>query len=86
MLLVVEQQNGGSATCLAIDDQQCAQLAQQNVSRRQRVSGRTGRTNRGALAAAGADLVVDHNVIAVRRNSAGRAKVEASVTANDTRA
>ena len=46
-----------------------------NISRRNLI--------RGALAATGADFRVDRDVVAVRCDRAGRAKIEAAVTADD---
>ena len=37
----------------------------------------------GALAAAGTDFFIDQNVVAVGRNSAGRAEIEAAVATDN---
>jgi len=81
----VKQQDGSCATRFAVDGKQRAQFAQQRVDRRQGITSGAGRTGRGALAAAGADLLIDQDMIAVRRDRARRAKVEAPVTADDPR-
>src|SRR5262249_6666099 len=85
MGLVVKQQNRGSATRLAIDGEQRAQFAQQRVGRRQGITPGAGRTGRGALATAGADLRVDRDVIAVRYDRTRRTEIEAAVAADDPR-
>ena len=84
--LVVQQHDRVLAAGLAIGREQHAKLAHQRVGRRQRVGRGAGRTGRGALAAAGADLRVDRDVIAGRRDRAGRAEIEAAVAADDLRA
>src|SRR6516225_385563 len=63
--LVVEQQDRRCAARLAINREQCTQFAQQRIGGRQGVTRGTGRTDRGALAAAGADLRVYRDMIAV---------------------
>ena len=71
------------AAGLAIGGEQRAQLAHQRVGRRQRVGRGAGRAGGGALAAAGADLRIDRDMIAGGRDRAGRAEVEAAVAADD---
>jgi hypothetical protein len=66
MNVIIEQQDRRCAARPAINREQCAQFAQQRVGRRQRVTRGAGRTGRGTLTAAGADLLVDRDVIAVR--------------------
>src|SRR5512133_1354104 len=56
------------------------------IGGRQRIFRRAGRTDRGAAAAAGADIWIDCDVIAGGRDGAGRADVEAAGAADDTRA
>jgi hypothetical protein len=56
---------------------------QQSVGRWHGLGGRTGRTRRRALAASGADFRADLDVVAIRRNRAGRAKIETAVAAGD---
>ena len=83
---VMKQQHRALAAGVAIDTEQRAQLPQQRVGRRQRVSGGAGRAGGGALAAAGADLRIDADMIASRRDRAGRAQVETAAAADDLRA
>ena len=83
MLVVVEQQHRARAAGFAIGGEQRAQLAQQRIGRRQRVGGGAGRAGGGALAAAGADVRVDRDMIAGGRDRAGRAEIEAAAAADD---
>ena len=71
------------AASLAIAREQRAQLAHQRVRRRQRVRGRAGRADRGALPATRADMRVDGDMIAGGRDRAGRAEIEAARAADD---
>src|ERR1700730_7369595 len=75
-----------SPPSIAISGEQCAQLAQQYIRRRQRVSGGASGANRRALSAARADICIDHNVIAGRCNRPGWAEVKAARAADDLRA
>ena len=84
--VVMQQQDRMRAAGLAIGREQRAQLADQRIGRRQRIGGGAGRAGGGALSAAGADVGIDQDVIAVRRDRAGRAKVEAARAAHDLRA
>ena len=86
MRIVVNQHDGTFAAGLAVGGEQGAQLAHQRVRRRQRVAGGARRADGGALAAAGADIRIDLNVVAVRRDGAGRAKIEAAAATDDARA
>ena len=86
MLGVVEHHDGLLAAGLAVRAEQRAQLAQQRVSRRQSVGRGAGRAGGGALAAAGADVRIDRDMIAVRRYRAGRTEIEAAAAADDLRA
>ena len=86
VLVVVKQHDGLRAAGLAIGGEQRAQLAHQRVRRRQRIGGGAGRAGGGALAAAGADMRVDRDVIAGGRDRAGRAEIEAARAADDLRA
>jgi len=86
MGFVVKQQNWGSATRLAIDGEQCAQFPQQRIGGRQGITRGAGRTDRGALAAAGADLCVDQDVIAVWYDRTRGTEIEAAVATDDPRA
>ena len=85
---VVMDEHGGRLPPpgVAISGEQCAQLAQQYIRRRQCVSGGASRTNRRALSAARADICIDHNVIAGRCDRSGWAEVEAARAADDLRA
>ena len=74
---------GRVAAGLAIGGEQGPQPAHQRIGRRQRIGGRAGRADGGALAAAGADMGVDRHVVAGGRDRAGRAEVEAAVAADD---
>ncbi len=84
--VVVQQHDRLRAAGLAIGREQRPQLAQQGVGRRQCVSGGPGRADRGALPATRADMLVDGDVIAGRRDRAGRAEIEAARAADDARA
>jgi hypothetical protein len=83
MLAVVEQHDGLGATGLIIGKQHGAKLVQQCIGGRQRIGRRTGRAGRRALAAAGTHFRIDVDVIAIRRNRPGRAKIETAVAAGD---
>jgi len=83
VLAVMEQDDGLGAACLIISEQHGTKLMQQSVGRWHGLGGRTGRTRRRALAASGADFRADLDVVAIRRNRAGRAKVEKAVAAGD---
>src|SRR5262249_41886780 len=77
---------GGSRPPPAISGEQRAQLAQQCIHRRQRVSGGAGGANRRALSAARTDICIDDDMIAGRCDRAGWAEVEAARAADDLRA
>jgi hypothetical protein len=86
VIFVVQQDNGILAAGVAIGRQQHAQFSHQRVGRRQRIRSSAGRAGSGALAAAGANLGVDGNVLAGGRDSAGWTQIEAAVAADDPRA
>ena len=86
MLAIVKQHDGVAAAGLAIGLQQRAQPPHQRIRARQRIGCRAGRTDRRAGAAAGADIGVDRDRIAVRRDRAGRTQIEAARAAGDARA
>ena len=83
MRLVMQEHDRMRAAGFAIGRKHCAQLAHQRVRGRQRVGRGAGRTDRGALAAAGANLRIDRDVIAGRRDRAGRTEIEAAAAADD---
>src|SRR5215510_2885571 len=83
VLGIVEHYNGLFAACVAICREQCAQLAQQRVRRWQSVAGGAGRAGGSALAATGADVPIDSDVIPRRRDRPSRAEIEATAAAND---
>jgi hypothetical protein len=80
---VVQQEDCVRATRFAIGREQRAQFAQQGVGRRKRVGRGACRADGGARAATGADILVDPDVIAVRRDRAGRAKIETARAASE---
>ena len=83
VLAIVKQHDGIAAAGLAIGLQQCAQPPHQRVRARQRIGCRAGRACRCARAAAGADIVVDRDRIAVRRDRAGRTQIETARASGD---
>ena len=83
VLAVVKQHDGVAAAGLAIGLQQRAQPPHQRVRARQRIGCRAGRAYGCAGAAAGADVFVDHDRIAVRRDRAGRAQIETARASGD---
>ena len=86
VLSIMEHDDGLRAARLTIGRKQSAQFPQQRVRRRQRVGGGARRACGGALAAAGADMRVDGDMIAGGRNRAGRAEIETAPAADDLRA
>ena len=86
MLAVMKQHDGVAAAGLAVGLQQRAQPPHQRIRARQRIGCRAGRTNRCAGAAAGADIGVDRDRIAVRRDRAGRTQIETARASGDGRA
>ena len=83
MLSVMQQHDRLPAARFAIGRKQHAQLAHQDVCRRQRVGRSPGGAGGGALAAARADMGVDGDMIARGRDRAGRAEIEAAAAADD---
>ncbi len=83
MGIVMHQHDRLFAAGLAIGHQHRAQLAHQRIFRGQRIGRRTGRTGSGALPAACADVGVDGDVIAGRRDGRCRTKIEAAGAADD---
>jgi len=86
VLAIVKQHRSVASAGLAVGLQQRAQPPHQGVGARQRIGGRAGRTYRSAGAAAGADIGVDRDGIAVWRDRAGRTQVEAARAAGNGRA
>ena len=84
--IVVQKYNGALAAGVAVGGQQGAHLAHQGIGRRQRIGCRTSGTNRGALAAARADLSIDCHVVARRRDGAGGTQIETASATHDARA
>src|SRR3954469_10893191 len=74
------------ASGLAIRAEQNSQAAYQRIRRWQRVRCRTSRTDRCALAAPGANIGVDRDVIAGGRNRTGGTEIETAIAADDLRA
>src|SRR6185312_2631578 len=86
VLAIVEEHDRIAAARLRIGREQGAQAAQQRVGRRERIGRRAGGAGGGALPAARADLCIDRDVIAGRRNRARRAEIETAPAADDVRA
>jgi hypothetical protein len=78
----MQQHNRLDAAGLIIGQQHGAKLVQQGIGRRQRVGSSTGRAGCGALTTSGADFAADPDVITIRRNRAGRAKIEAAMASS----
>jgi len=85
VLGVMKQDDGLRTPGLTIGRKQNAHFSQQCVRRRQRVGSGARRACGGALAAPGADIRVDCDMIAVGRNRAGRAEIETAPAADDLR-
>ena len=86
VLAVVKQYHGVASAGLAVGLQQRPQPPHQGVRARQRIGGRAGRTYGSAGTAAGADIGVDRDGIAVRRDRAGRTQIEAARASGNRRA
>ncbi len=86
MVAIMEEHHPVRPARLAVGLQQQLELADQRIGGRQRVARGACRTRGGAGAAAGADFRVDGDMIAVRRDGACRAKVEAAGAARHLRA
>ena len=85
--LVVQQHDRRlRAAGITIGGQQRPQLAHQRIRRRQRIGGGPGRANGRALSAARADIGIDGDMIASRRDRAGGTEIEAARAADDLRA
>jgi hypothetical protein len=86
MRLVMQQHNGLRTARLRVSREQRAQLAQQGIGGRQRVGSSTRRAHRGALAAPGAHVGIDGNMVSGGRDRTGGAEVEAAAAADNARA
>ena len=82
----MQQQDRPFAAGAVIGLQHCAQLVQQRVCGRKRIRCRTRGAGGRALAAPGANLCADLDVIAIGHDRAGRAEIEAAVAAREFRA
>src|SRR3546814_3116770 len=82
---VVEQDDRPAAPRLPVGEEERAQPQQQRLRARQVVGGGSGRTGGGAAAAPGADMRVDRDMVARRRDGARRTEVETERTAGDGR-
>ena len=85
VLAIVKQHDGVAAAGLAIGLHQRAQPPHQRVRARQRIGRRAGRTYGCTRAAACADVFVDDDRIAVRRDRPGRTQVETARASGDGR-
>ena len=82
----MQKHKGLCAACRAIGSQQSAQTPLNRIGWRERIGGRTRRTDRGASAAARADVFINGDMIAIGRDGAGRAEIETARAASDLRA
>ena len=82
VLLVVEQHDGPRAAGASVGLEQCAQTRHQIAALGIGVADRSRRAHRAAVAAAAAERGIDGDMVAVGRDGAGRAIVEAVAAAD----
>jgi hypothetical protein len=82
MFVIVNQKHRASATGFAVHLEQRAQSARQCIGWWHRIARGASRTDCGALAASGAHLRVDVDVVAVRRDRTCRTKIKAAPAAH----